>query len=569
MKMLPLLFLLWVTSQIYGNNLACPYGCGSSTDPNVGNVGRIILQSLEKIDFLEGPITIDGDDGDYSEFYEQALSGENGQLSYEASYNQYIEYVDDDEEDGVGPVVEEYHFSREKSWEDGGYTHNDAFGTYLSNYLETNTFMHGVCEDILFSNESHEYSKNMSVIEAAQARIDDIYRFIFDKCINNHSWSGSFYCRGLLNFHEGYFIDAFDDVSEYLKSPKQKGKDGPLPAEVYFYKGMLESEIGAYAAAVESLSKVIKENSENREAYFERAVAYYELGEFDLSLEDYLASGIRPSPIREGSLDMISFSLGMTTGILKGGAQAGIEFIPSLLSSLQGIGHGLWVFAQDPVQVSVELVQSAQACISFVKNNTAQETLEKIVPELRELFEQWDQLGDVEKGEIAGHIIGKYGVDIFASAGIVKGMKLYRDLRKANNLLTFEAMAISERNRALIKLESARRAQARREILRHGNLKIQWDKQGKHIPGHKNFESKNRSILEHPDPQKLANDFCGKGIKVGNQQPGTAGYQEIVNFGEFIGYSVDRDTGEKIATSWGKIHYAKDGVHIVPTKPRW
>jgi hypothetical protein len=25
---------------------------------------------------------------------------------------------------------------------------------------------------------------------------------------------------------------------------------------------------------------------------------------------------------------------------------------------------------------------------------------------------------------------------------------------------------------------------------------------------------------------------------------------------------------EEIATTWGKIHYAKDGVHIVPTKPR-
>ena len=29
-----------------------------------------------------------------------------------------------------------------------------------------------------------------------------------------------------------------------------------------------------------------------------------------------------------------------------------------------------------------------------------------------------------------------------------------------------------------------------------------------------------------------------------------------------------RYTGEKIATTWGKIHYAKDGVHVVPTRPR-
>jgi hypothetical protein len=27
-------------------------------------------------------------------------------------------------------------------------------------------------------------------------------------------------------------------------------------------------------------------------------------------------------------------------------------------------------------------------------------------------------------------------------------------------------------------------------------------------------------------------------------------------------------TKEKTWTTWGKIHYAKDGIHIVPTKPR-
>ncbi|MBS0620205.1 MAG: transposase [Verrucomicrobia bacterium] len=98
---------------------------------------------------------------------------------------------------------------------------------------------------------------------------------------------------------------------------------------------------------------------------------------------------------------------------------------------------------------------------------------------------------------------------------------------------------------------------------------MQWDKQGKHIPSHRNYELKNKSIFEHPDPQKLVNDFAGKGRRVGGVHPGTSGYQEIVDFGEFIGYAVDFDTGARTATTWGKIHYAKDGVHIVPSQPRW
>ncbi|PWU15465.1 MAG: hypothetical protein C5B45_02580 [Chlamydiae bacterium] len=89
----------------------------------------------------------------------------------------------------------------------------------------------------------------------------------------------------------------------------------------------------------------------------------------------------------------------------------------------------------------------------------------------------------------------------------------------------------------LIALEAAKGAQTRKAVLTNTNVKIQWDKQGKHIQAHKNFQ-KNKSILEHPDPQKLAHDFCGKGIKIGNQQAGVAGYQEIVDFKEFIGYAV-------------------------------
>lgn len=603
--------LLGISSQIFANELICPYGCGSSTDPDVGNVGKVLLQSLEKIDFLEGTTTIGCDDGDYGEFYEQVLGGQTWQLLYRASYEYYNDEDIEEEEDELQSAVE-YHFSREKLWEENSYQHSDAFETNLSNYLETNAFIQTVFGDIHFcfdnaqkeellniedyrrriaqnlsheenqyylsridseqrslDRESLEHSRRMNVIESAQAHVKEIYTNIFNDCIANHNWHGSFYCRGLLNFQEGYFIDAFDDISQYLKSASRKEDGNIFLAEVYFYKGLLESEMGIYNAAIESLNRAIKANPGNKEAYFERAVAYYELGEFDLSLEDYLMSGIKPHPITPDSLSMISFSLGMTKGILMGGAQAGIEFIPSLLSSLQGISHGLWAFAQDPVQVSIELVQSAQACVHFIKNNSSQKVLGQLVPELRELFEQWEQLHDEKIGEIIGYVIGKYGVDIFAGAGVAKGVKLYRDLKKANDLLTFEAMAISEKNRALIKLESSRRAQARQQILQHTNLKIQGDKQGKHIVGHKSYDPLlNKSILEHPDPQKLVRDFAGTGLKVNQIYPGSFGFQEIVNFKEFIGYSVHPQTGEKIATSWGKIHYAKDGVHIVPTKPR-
>ncbi|MCH9608743.1 MAG: hypothetical protein S4CHLAM45_06500 [Chlamydiales bacterium] len=44
--------------------------------------------------------------------------------------------------------------------------------------------------------------------------------------------------------------------------------------------------------------------------------------------------------------------------------------------------------------------------------------------------------------------------------------------------------------------------------------------------------------------------------------------KEIVDFDEFIGYYCDKETGKLYPSTTGSIDYAKDGVHIIPRKPR-
>jgi len=220
------------------------------------------------------------------------------------------------------------------------------------------------------------------------------------------------------------------------------------------------------------------------------------------------------------------------------------------------------------VHVSKDFLDATCNCINFIRENTPTEILLTLVPELQNLVQNWDTLPQMDRGEVAGQIIGKYGVDIFAGVGIAKCMRAYRGLKKANDLLTFEAAAISQRNKAQIALEAQKRSGIRKQIL-SSNLKIQWDKQGKHVEGHVHFDPQNmKSIFTHPEPQKLFDNFAGKGMPIRGKS-GAPGYQEIVDFGEIIGYAVEPETGVKISTNWGKIHYAKDGVHIVPTKPRY
>jgi len=74
----------------------------------------------------------------------------------------------------------------------------------------------------------------------------------------------------------------------------------------------------------------------------------------------------------------------------------------------------------------------------------------------------------------------------------------------------------------------------------------------------------NPSIFTQPDPDRLLKEYAGTGTKVRGDIPGLPGYKELVNFEEFIGYAVNPHTGTKTATTYGKIHYATNGVHIVP-----
>ncbi len=384
-----------------------------------------------------------------------------------------------------------------------------------------------------------------------------------DFCIAHHDSPQAYVHRGLFDYLEGNSLDALRCVKAGLQKITNTDLK-KLQQEALALKGQTEMEVGLYADAVITLSDLIQRDPQNKGVYFDRAGAYFELGDFDLSMKDYLTADIKFEPITN-DIQTVAFALGLTKGVVQGALEASTEFIPSVLSSFEGIGHGLWAFASDPAQMSKEFVQASQECIEFIRTHTPQDTLLQLAPELKDLIEQWDTFKNAKRGEMTGLIIGKYGVDIFAGVGVNKMMQSYRALKRANNLMTFQAVAISERNSTLIKLEAGRRARVRREILRNGNLQIQADKQGKHISGHRNYNLiKNKSILEHPDPQRLVNEFAGKGMREMNLLPGSPGYQEIVDFGEFIGYAVVREGGEKIPTTWGKIHYAKDGVHIVP-----
>ncbi|MES2345802.1 MAG: polymorphic toxin type 50 domain-containing protein [Chlamydiota bacterium] len=389
---------------------------------------------------------------------------------------------------------------------------------------------------------------------------------LYSACLEKHPHPKIYYERGMIHMHRGDAISSLEDIYNFVDLLKNSDYEELFSSDLYFQEGSAYAELGLYDKAVEALSNAIRLNPENKEAYFERAAAYFEQGEFERAISDYLNSGLRSEVISSRQLDKLSLSFGITSGIIEGAVTSVGEFVPSLLSSTYGLGQAIWAFAENPVQISSDFINSVYECFEYLRSASSLEILKKVAPEIRILLEEWNHLKDYEKGKQIGFIVGKYGIDIFGGYGITKAMQAYRNLKRANNLLTFETLALNQRNKASLILEARARAESRKQLLKSGLLKLHNDSQGKHVRGHKNFDS-TRCEWTHPSPQEKIRELGGKGTRI-QGKPGQPGFRERVDCQEVIGFYLEEESRKKTETTMAIIHYSNKGAHIVPARPK-
>ncbi|MCB1181660.1 MAG: tetratricopeptide repeat protein [Chlamydiia bacterium] len=447
---------------------------------------------------------------------------------------------------------------------------------FLSGLL-THTFFYSQYRDILLDLDQHSFRElptndyltvHNQIIDVEES-IQQPFLKLYSQCLQKHPHPKIYYERGMVLFHQGDTVDSLEDIRKFIAFAEKNHYHDLLTSDLYLKEGRLLSECLSYDEAIVALTRAIERDSANKNAYFERAIAYFETGDFSKALSDYLASGIRPKKIdlkQVGRFNSITFGQGVALGMLKGGQDSVTEFVPSLLSCFRGISRGIWAFVSSPIESSQEMVDCAHACLEFIKDNTTKEMLCKLVPELQECLKKWDQLDDYTKGRYIGYVVGKYGVDIFIASGSVKAIQLYRNLRRANALMTLETASISPKLAQEVLEQAIKQEKVREAILKSGNLKVHWGQQGKHIPSKHNYIP-GRSILEHPDPQKLIQNYAGGGRRVNHVLPGKPGYKEIVDFEEHIGIWKSKDGISSLPTTRGTIHYGKNGCHIIPAEP--
>jgi len=318
----------------------------------------------------------------------------------------------------------------------------------LGRILFTNAFFYTQYRQILLDlaswTELH-VEDNKTIIDT----LNLIYKIIHDIqpqflklysiCLEKHPHPKIFYERGMIYSHRNDYFNALQDMEIFLNAMEESGEE--IPTHIYLQEGSYYAELGLYDKAISALSKSIAQDPHQKEAYLERACAYFEKGNFDNAIADFLTSDHTTKSLGEKS-NLLDFSVSLVKGITNGATHSLENFIPSALSSIQGLGHGLWAFATDPKNVSQEIIDTSRQCIQSLYN-LDQELLEAIAPELYELASKGDTLSENEKGELFGTAIGKYGTDIFLCGALFKGVKACRDLKKANEFFTIESMAKS------------------------------------------------------------------------------------------------------------------------------
>jgi tetratricopeptide (TPR) repeat protein len=411
--------------------------------------------------------------------------------------------------------------------------------------------------------------KGIQPLFVGYSEITDRFYNLYTECIANHQNIHAYYERGKIYFNRGLYDDCLADIQPIINSGEWNNSTDDKDQQNAFLltQGQAQVENGAYDAAISTLSDLIKRDPSNKMAYFNRALAYFEMGAFENAIRDYLISEKSKAISKIKSKTSTEFTESLLKGLTQGGIDSVNDFFPSLWHSTYGLGETLWSFTQHPINTTKNF---CNACYDIGEVTTEYfktldwNTIEGYGAEIKQLCEKFDHLSDAEKGHLIGYSIGKYGVDIFAGATAIKGVMAVKKLKNANRICNLEAMTISEANKEMVIASSVQHASNRESFFR--NIRLISDQQNKHIPGKHNYQH-GKSVFEHKDPQGLLCKFAGKGRPLNNEMPGNANYRELVDFGEHIGVWKNKENTLALPTSKGTIHYSRDGAHIIPAHP--
>lgn len=160
-------------------------------------------------------------------------------------------------------------------------------------------------------------------------RIHDLYFQLFEICTKKHFCVSTYNDYGFFSYLHNDFDHSVDLLFQLVDFAQETGQMHELDA-IHHSLGTICIEAMVYDKAIEYLSLAIQADPDKKQAHFDRALAYFETGIFDLAIEDFLDShrGEHLNQLgseREASEEFIAALL---QGIKNGSANAAIDYVP-------------------------------------------------------------------------------------------------------------------------------------------------------------------------------------------------------------------------------------------------
>jgi len=165
-------------------------------------------------------------------------------------------------------------------------------------------------------SKRRDFKKAFETLEKQQLQAIKALEHSLDLFLKVHNCPKAHLERGAFYFLEGRTLSALEHV---YKAIRLKDDLQALREETLLLKSQVEAEAGLYVEAITTLTELVQKNPSHKEAYFERASAYFEVGDFDLALQDYLSSDFKSTSAEALAKDMTLFAAGLLTGAVQGG----------------------------------------------------------------------------------------------------------------------------------------------------------------------------------------------------------------------------------------------------------
>lgn len=333
------------------------------------------------------------------------------------------------------PSIEEVEFS----YQQGNSLYTSLYGDWRWIDFQLDYLTYYGWRKIAITEYDQKYKEAEEQIEQAIVSMDALFRDIFVYCLERHQPEGIAFSSAIESLLAGNLAEGIKRIRQLIEIGESQQFPSELMGKLHLLKGQLELESSLYAEAILTLTEAIAKTPALKETYLERGTAYFELGEYECSMEDYLAYTACIQSAEPFSLQ--TFSLSFAKNILPGCYESG-RGLYLLLSGL----------AQHPIHTAHLIWESLTLLSKLAATKEWKLLAEAVAPEVHQLLVEWDSLPSEKRGELAGYAFGKYGADLLmpvalakaASKGLKYGAQVssaYKNLRAADQALLLESLS--------------------------------------------------------------------------------------------------------------------------------